>query len=279
MGYISDLPFEILEDIFNELSDSEVSTRISLHWLQDQPTPNRALFPFNIASTCMMWFSVLKSRPKYWHRVVIDVADDPAPFLDTLASFKSNEYRFGFGGRKIVVFSSLKGYTSQKQATHGEDIHEEAKIIENARVRTVFERLEGSLSDCIGITFDLVYQSSLPSVVRLCSNQLPALRHLSLTCVIHDGDEVVVHRCHDQLYDLHSLDTVAMTGASFMELCGRNCGWLHRSPIYGQALSKFSIDHFIFNNVKQASILANISFGTRPLAFGSHSDMSCFRKT
>ena len=79
MGKISDLPFEILEYILYELSDSELATRLSLQWLQDMPTPSRGLFPFNIASTCTMWLSVLRSTPKYWHQVVIDVADDPTP--------------------------------------------------------------------------------------------------------------------------------------------------------------------------------------------------------
>ena len=213
MGKITDLPIELLDYIFDD-----VATTLSPKWYRNPPTPSRSLFPFNVASTCMLWFTVLKSKPKYWRQVVIDVADDPTPFLDTLTLFKADQYF----GRIVVVFSSSKDYARQEQTRHDENTYEEAKAIENARARLIFDLLEGSLAGCVGITFALLYQSSLPSAVRLCSHPLPLLQQLALTCVIYDCDEVDVHLSHGELYTLDSVQNVALTGASFMELYGRN---------------------------------------------------------
>ncbi|KJA15652.1 hypothetical protein HYPSUDRAFT_48183 [Hypholoma sublateritium FD-334 SS-4] len=259
MAKIGDLPVELLEHIFDDILISTFSPK----WHRNVPTPNRALFPFNVASTCILWLSVLKSKSKYWRQVVIDVADDPTAFLDTLSLFKSDGYETA---RIVIVFSSMKDPDSQASIPHDESIDEKVKVTENTRASAVFERLEGFVADCGSIVFDLVYQSSLPSSARLCTHRLPLLHHLSLTCAIHDCDGVAAD-LQRKFYPLRSLKSITITGVSFMELCDR--GPYRRFPLRQLFSLELSINHFVFKNAEQVKI-----FQTELASINSYATLS-----
>lgn len=270
MAKFSDLPIEILGHIFDD-----ASTTFSPQWHLDLPTPSRALFPFNVASTCTLWLNVLKSKPEYWRQVVIDVAVDPTPLLDMLASFEIDDYD---NARIVVVFSSVKDSAFCSTFRNDNIWHEEQKNIENARVRSVFKHLQKSILDWGSITFDVMYQSSLPSLAHLCAHQLPLLHQLTFNCLIHDCDESPVI-CPGELtfHQLESLQSISMTGASFMELC--DCDLHQIFPFNQLDIPDFSVSHFIFHDADQvkafrkllsyALIYTNLSLSDLTLAYSS----------
>ncbi|KJA24426.1 hypothetical protein HYPSUDRAFT_65632 [Hypholoma sublateritium FD-334 SS-4] len=214
---IQSLPVELLEFVFEYIASAPSSTTSS-PVKGSGVAPYRALFPFNVAATCHAWLSVLMHHGKYWDRIIIDVAEDLTPFLDALEVHK---LRMASMTLHVVVFSSAGGapYDIACEASNN--------ALELSRVRKVHKALESFLEQCESITFDLVYQSSLPSAIGLLSNTMPSLRRLSLTCSVHDLDDsenaiAVPARAFNLQQDqqrVPQLRELTVTGVGFMELC------------------------------------------------------------
>ncbi len=126
------------------------------------------MFPLNIASVCTLWLQILKSRPHLWQRVLINVASNPAPFLDTLNLFTSSST----DTLDLIVFSNYPSIN---------------KDLEHSRTRLVVEHLVPVIHRYSRIIFRLVYQSSLPSSTEILVPRAPQnLRKLFLTCTTYD---------------------------------------------------------------------------------------------
>ncbi len=74
MVHIQELPTEVLDLIFQQMIPLDAGS-----FRMDPPKPSRGLFPFNTASVCVRWHNILKSHPRFWQLVAIDVAHNPAP--------------------------------------------------------------------------------------------------------------------------------------------------------------------------------------------------------
>ncbi len=86
---IKDLPIELLDIIFQNVANPCQGDYRSPRYLLELPDiPYLNMFPLNVAGVCTLWIRIIKSRPWLWQRVLINVASNPAPFLDTLDLFK-----------------------------------------------------------------------------------------------------------------------------------------------------------------------------------------------
>ena len=144
MASIKNLPTELLDNIFQYVEAPGFRSPGVWDTSELPSFPDHTLFPLNVATVCTLWQKILKSAPRYWQRIVIDVAADPAPFLDTLDLF---EDKFGTP-LDLIVFSSNPSID---------------KHLEYSRVHLVFDHLEPAIERYATITFQLVYESALPS--------------------------------------------------------------------------------------------------------------------
>lgn len=107
----------------------------------------------------------------FWQRVIIDVAEDPTPYLETI-TFNDHRYEPRLD---LIVLSSSSGIT---------------KGVENVRAHCVFKPLDKGrqgLARYSRIAFHLVYQSSLPNVLDILYRG-SALDEHQLRCTMHDRD-------------------------------------------------------------------------------------------
>ncbi|KJA16863.1 hypothetical protein HYPSUDRAFT_1049586 [Hypholoma sublateritium FD-334 SS-4] len=212
---INCLPVEILALIFIYVAESTTSSY--------SRTSTRA-FPFNVASTCPFWMDILKSNPTNWKSVSIDVMD-PSPFLDTLTMFTG-------GPIEVFVFSSIKEAESPESDSNnsGEDAQ---KRHENLQAHIIFRQLEPHIKRCASITFDLIFQSSLPCATSILSRSLHYLEKLILKCLKHDVDDnksmIEIYIDCDELaveFEIPVLKEISLPGYSFMQLSEVNQGLL-----------------------------------------------------
>ncbi len=236
--YINRLPTEILDLILQDVAAVSASAD------ESQPL-NRALFPFNVASVCYRWLAILKLKPQYWRRIIIDIADDPTPFLDTFALF--NQY-WEMGCLHVIIFSSEK---SRSFASHDSDSHGIFRKRENARAKTVFERLKPYLACFKSISFHLVFQSSLPSATIFFTLQLPLLVNLILDCQYYDinAEDSIIKidkPPHPPKADFPSLRILSLTGRALVELYQLGSSWWHQFKS-SVIISQLSITHFKFS--------------------------------
>lgn len=237
-NHIQSLPVELLEIVFEHVASTSCAP---LPVKGSGIVTYQASFPFNVAATCRAWLSVLMHHWKYWDRIIIDIAEDPTPFLDVL---EIHQQRMTKMTLQIIIFSGVGC------ASHGITSEESKKLREISRVRKVHTTLQPFLERCESITFDLVYQSSLPSPVGLLSTSLPLLRKLSLTCSIHDLDDnentiATPRRVSDILQEqkrVPQLRELTVTGIGYIEL-SQSFMWKYYTCIN---LEKLSITHFTF---------------------------------
>lgn len=225
---INRFPVEILSLIFASVRESR---RVGSH---------RSSFPFNAASTCPFWMEILKSNPSNWQSIAIDVADDPTPFLDTFSLFNG-------GPIDVVIFSSLKKETTPAPSKN----QDTQKSHETTRARIISHELEPFTTRCASITFELLYQSSLPSAANILGRHLPHLGKLHLKSTIYDLDDSSDSAINIDVeipppgpaVQMPFLKEISLTGHYFMELqqLGRN--W--RRKIGGELRLSLFIDQFM----------------------------------
>lgn len=207
MASIKDLPVELLDIIFHLVDDADRAKwkRYPAPELPD--APSRALFPLNVAAVCPLWLNILKSDTAFWHCVVIDLADDPRPFLGTLTFHE----RMPNTNLNVFVFSSSPNIS---------------KDTENSRAHLVFTTLDAGITRYRRIAFQLVYQSSLPSAIDIIKRDLNAVE-LHLTCTVHDRhDEETTLESEDSQPTLFfpeyietNLQKITLTGYDFVRIC------------------------------------------------------------
>ncbi|KDR76859.1 hypothetical protein GALMADRAFT_139724 [Galerina marginata CBS 339.88] len=173
-----------LESPSEEYEDQEAEAAL---WGRPPPTPSPRklvrywtgtdsrspyLFPFNVAKVCTKWRDILSQFPVCWTRIVFDVATDPTPLLEAFSWSKDLE------GLEVVVFTSAK---------HSKDTDKETKARENQRVAAIARAFRPHAHQCKSISFDVVYESSLPPPSIFFLREAPALEELTLECVIYDA--------------------------------------------------------------------------------------------
>ncbi|KJA20402.1 hypothetical protein HYPSUDRAFT_56109 [Hypholoma sublateritium FD-334 SS-4] len=245
MTTIKSLPVELLEEIFQcaygKFINPSNHSKKPLRRNDKLPSPGRHSFPYNVASASSQWLDILKSSPRYWNRIIIDLAADPAPFLDVFSI--SQRSQNSDKCLDVIIFSSLKNRPHERDTFT-------ATGVEYRRARTVFENLAPYIPRCRSIMFDLVYESSLPSAAVILSTQTGALRALCLTCEIDNIDfglPRITPATNGPLgHSLQSLQTLSLTGFGFMEL-HHSGGGLSRLLSAGARLH-LSIHHFHFVN-------------------------------
>lgn len=262
-SYMDSLPTELVDIILQYVA--------VLSLPNPRKTKTETIFPYNAASVCTRWLAILKSNPELWEDVVIDVANNPAPFLDTLTLLGDSAEDI----IEVKVFSSAK----ISPGLHEDDANR--KRCENVRAKTVFENLEPSLARCWSISFDLIYQSSLPSAVQFLAHSLPQLRFLSLECQIYDLDDDtndIEVDCYTQLEanqaspsrpsfplktSYPSLHKLNLTGFAFMELCRLAAITDFTECLTSSnSLRQLSVTHFKFLEPDSKIYTGSRSFGT-----------------
>ncbi len=227
---INCLPIEILAMIFTFVGISKTPYN----------SPRNTTFPFNVASTCLFWMEILKSFPEHWKFIYIDVVA-PTPFLDTFTVFTN-------GPIEVCVFSSVKESAFRHPETHlVEDIR---KCDENLQAQIIRQKLEPFMERCASITFDLIFQSSLPSATSILVRNLPHLKKLILKCDIYDIDDNKSMIIPDDNYPPPEdgakrpvLDELSVPGYSFSQISQLGQKWL--SEIGGQnKWFTLSVDRF-----------------------------------
>ncbi len=171
-------------------------------------------FPFNVANVCSRWLDISLLRRSYWNNVIIDVSRDPTPFLKAFDLIKRESHQHKI--IDVVVFCTDNGQRSSSE-----------KALENFRASKVYSCLEQTaIRYCRSITFELVYQSSLPSAAGILSHELVHLSELCLLCTEHDFDteEAAQETERRRLTqppkrNVPVLEKLDLTGFSFMEMC------------------------------------------------------------
>ncbi len=268
---INCLPIEILAMIFTFVGVSKIPVY----------SPRNTTFPFNVAATCIFWMEILKSNPENWKSISIDVMD-PTPFLDTFSIFTG-------GPIEVYVFSGARKKASRGSILAGISVEDARKSHENRQTQIIFGQLEPHCKRCVSITFDLVFQSSLPCTTSILARSLPCLEKLVLKCQIHDMDDE--DESMDETYidedklevETPLLKEISLPGYSFMQF-GRLSQELR--TMIGENLLSLSIDHLtlhkdeigVHDNIQtfvgfmdgieslncNTLNLSNITFGYRP---------------
>ncbi|KDR72005.1 hypothetical protein GALMADRAFT_143355 [Galerina marginata CBS 339.88] len=165
-----------LEEVFARMGGRAPPTppprKLVWYWT-DSDSHSPSLFPFNIARVCTKWRDILAQFPEYWTRIVFDVAADPAPLLEAFSWSKNLE------GIDVVVFTSEKP---------SRDIEEEIKARENHRVAAIAQAFQPHTYRCKSISFDVIYESSLPPPGIFFLREAPVLEELTLKCAVYDID-------------------------------------------------------------------------------------------
>ncbi|KJA20979.1 hypothetical protein HYPSUDRAFT_203369 [Hypholoma sublateritium FD-334 SS-4] len=202
---IEELPVELLTIIFDHLLD--------VCDLSDPSEDYQAAFPFNVANTCSRWLDISLLKSAYWDTIILDLSRDPTPFLHAFDLIDSKSHQ-----SKVIDVVVINGTLRQPRNSE--------KALENFRAAAVYSHLEKSaIACCRTITFDLEFQSSLPSAARILSHELPHLSELLLLCTEHDCDseDATPNPERRQLNtpsrnNLPSLEKLDLTGLTFMEL-------------------------------------------------------------
>lgn len=238
MPSVNALPVEILDLVLEQVALGYRPPTSLSAW-------NRALFPQNVAYVCTLWLEILKSRPQYWRQVVIDLASDPEPFLDTLVLFQHDE------PIDLLVFSSRKGHLETTDWMVYDEAH---KSLEGSRSFVVLTYLTPHIARCRNVAFDLVYQSSLPSPPAILSQRIPFLTELSLQCAVHNLDDAEKSQVGERGPTespnpfLPSLRTLSLTGYNFLELCAIQPYWLAHPKEVGVSSLPLRINHLTFQD-------------------------------
>ncbi|KAF8877080.1 hypothetical protein CPB84DRAFT_1795416 [Gymnopilus junonius] len=196
------LPVELHIKILSLLPSIFLQT----HPLSDYDIRLPSLFPFNVASVCTQWLTIISQIPECWIRVVFDVAKEPAPFLDAFAWSNDLEKI------EVLVFTSST------------DDGEEYRKSEKQRSFAIAQALRPHIHRCKSITFDLTYSTSLPPSHIFFLQDMPCLEALVLECV-HDDIQVKLNPWMTTAAKrpnfgskFHSLRKLSLTGFSFLYL-------------------------------------------------------------
>jgi len=190
-------------------------------WNDDDDLKSPSVFPYALSAVCKAWFDVMLLVPEFWTRLVIFV-DDGWTSISALRSQLSASRNLPF---RAHIFNSQ---TAICQDT-----------AEGPRVKSVVDELIPHLHRCERLTFDVMHNSSLPSICHTFSGSYSLLTELSMQCRIYDEPQGFDNEGEERIepFFFPNLHSIALTGSAFVDAI--------KTPAWrdGGDLSLFSLSH------------------------------------
>ncbi|EDR06487.1 uncharacterized protein LACBIDRAFT_299915 [Laccaria bicolor S238N-H82] len=192
-------------------------------WNDHDHLTSLSVFPYALTSVCKQWYDLMLLVPEFWTRLVIFVDSQPTSTTDLRAQLSAS--------RDQVFWAHI----INRQDGIGED------FMERARVQAVVEALSPHLDRCERLTFNVMHNSSIPSIRRNFSGVCPFLTELLIECKIHDSKPKEVGEIEVKAPPLFpNLERIALTGSAFADAY-ENPSWL--SGIETKRLAMYKISH------------------------------------
>ncbi|KAG2355998.1 hypothetical protein BDR07DRAFT_1340281 [Suillus spraguei] len=209
-NFIGALPVELLLAIFTHLyRSSRRLTPTGETWGLDDPLAS--LFPYAPAAVCSMWGSVLSSVPEFWTRVVIRVDSQHT---------RSRDVRRYFEWSRNLHLDVI--ITRHRDEFEGDDKGEKTKVFRATR------ELVRHIGRCRSIYFNVMYSSSLPSILHdFHQETAPHLHTLKLKCKVDDGGSPRRKLVHWS-FDAPDLRHLYLDARNFFDVCIDRNNWLKR---------------------------------------------------
>ncbi|EDR07359.1 uncharacterized protein LACBIDRAFT_298435 [Laccaria bicolor S238N-H82] len=190
-------------------------------WNDNTDLKSSSLFPYALSSVCKTWHDVMLLVPAFWTRLVIFLDDQPTAIAELrshLSASRDLPFRAHIFNREDAI--------SQDTA-------------ERAQVRAVVNELSPHLHRCEQLTFDVMHNSSLPSICHTFSGSFPLLTELSMRCRIYDEPEAIDSQGEDNRdpFLFPNLTSISLTGSAFVDA--------NKNPDsgMGKKLRLFSLSH------------------------------------
>ncbi|KIJ95496.1 hypothetical protein K443DRAFT_325383 [Laccaria amethystina LaAM-08-1] len=191
-------------------------------WNNHDDLTSPSVFPYALASVCKQWYDLMLLVSEFWTRLVIFVDSQPTPIADLRAQLSASRDW------------SFEAHIINRQDGIGED------CMERSRVQAVVEALSPHFHRCERLTFDVMHNSSIPSIRRNFSGTYPLLTELLIECKIHDSKPQEVGENEAKAPPLFpNLDRIALTGSAFADAY-ENPSWLTGIETKKLALCKIS---------------------------------------
>ncbi|KAG1808078.1 hypothetical protein EV424DRAFT_221289 [Suillus variegatus] len=209
-NFIGALPIELLLAIFMHLyRSSRHSTQTGETWRLNDPLSS--LFPYAPAAVCSMWCSVLSCVPEFWTRVVIRV--------DSQYTQSQDIRRYFEWSRNLHLDVII---TRNRDEFEGVDMKEKSKVFKATR------ELVRHIERCRSIRFNVMYSSSLPSMLHdFHQETAPHLHTLKLKCKVDDGGSPPRKLVHWS-FDAPGLRHLYLDARNFLDVCVDRNNWLKR---------------------------------------------------
>jgi hypothetical protein len=209
-NFIGALPIELLLAIFQHLyQSSRRLTQTGETWRLDDPLSS--LFPYAPAAVCSMWCLVLSRIPEFWTRVVIRVDSQHTQSQDVRRYFEWS--------RNLHLDVII---TRHRDEFDGDDMREKSKVFKATR------ELVRHIKRCRSIRFNVMYSSSLPSILHdFHQETAPHLHTLKLNCKVDDGGSPHRKLVHWSFY-APGLRHLHLDARNFFDVCVDRNNWLRR---------------------------------------------------
>ncbi|KAG2753017.1 hypothetical protein P692DRAFT_20816647 [Suillus brevipes Sb2] len=211
-NFIGALPIELLLAIFTHLyrSSRRLTQSGEIVWRLDDINLS-SLFPYAPAAVCSTWRLVLSRVPEFWTRVVIRVDSQHTRSQDVRRYFEWSRYLH----LDVII-------TRHRDEFEGHDKREQSKVVKATR------ELVRHIGRCRSIHFDVMYSSSLPSILHDFHQKTALYLHtLKLKCQVDDGG--IPHRklVH---WSFHAprLCHLHLDARNFFDVCVDRNNWLRR---------------------------------------------------
>ena len=193
------------------------------NWNDDDDLKSPSVFPYALSAVCKAWFNVMLLVPEFWTRLVILVDDERASI---------SELRSQLSASRNLPFRT---HIFNRQTAICQD------TAEGFRVKAVVDELVPHLHRCERLTFDVMHNSSLPSIHHTFSGTYPLLTELSMQCRIYDEpqgfDDDREERMDPFLFP--SLKSITLTGSAFVD-ANKNPDWAEEGDVRLFSLSHLS---------------------------------------
>ncbi|PPQ98591.1 hypothetical protein CVT26_013775 [Gymnopilus dilepis] len=190
-----------------------------------------SLFPYNVALVCRLWRDILIKIPEVWTRLVFDVAQSPALFIDSFLWSKD------LTNLEVVVFNSTSSASIP------------SKVQERKHVLAIQQAFLPHIARCKSIAYNLLFSSSLPALDEFLRKPMPYLKELRLDCQQDDLDPMVmlwnVGKRPTLSLSLPKLEMLSLTGISFMDTI-RHAGAQWTTQVQVGNTATFRISNFKF---------------------------------
>ena len=192
-------------------------------WNDDDDLKSPSVFPYALSAVCKAWFNVMLLVPAFWTRLVIFV-DEERTSISTLRSQLSASRNLPF-----------RAHIFNRQIAICQD------TAEGPRVKAVVDELIPHLHRCERLTFDVMHNSSLPSICHTFSGSYSLLTELSMQCRIYDEPQGFDNGGEERMepFFFPGLNSIALTGSAFVDFI-KTPPWRGGGNMYLFSLSHLS---------------------------------------